>query len=352
MVYKKVLLMSSALLMAFGFSGCGQNGNSEDSIQVVTAAPEKSEDTSENSENAPSNKEKTTIKLGLLSGVNSYVASHLMDSNDTNDSYEKYEFLQSDSVSELTEKLKSGEIQAATLPADVAARLYNETNGSVMVAAVSSYCNYYVASSGIDVKGVAGLAGKTITVSKEDLMAKSMLNIILKSAKISNCTIEYADNTNAIVKGLTDGTIKLALIQEPFLSQAVASNSNITVATDLYDDWTDTTATELPTGCLVVNRDFYSTNPEVMSYFLKDFDASVNMAKSNIDETAKMMERYKMTSSAAVAKAAIPGTSISISTGKDMKETLNAFMTYMNTNDSAVIGGKLPDDKFYYIDGQ
>lgn len=78
-------------------------------------------------DNPPSNEEKVTIKLGLMSGVNSYVVTHLMDSNDTNDSYEKYEFIQGNTVSQLCEKLKSGEIDASTLPIDVATRLYNET---------------------------------------------------------------------------------------------------------------------------------------------------------------------------------------------------------------------------------
>ena len=158
MIYKRLLLVSSAFLLTLGFSGCGQNNSTNsDEIQVVTAAPsnnENSENTSEDSmDNPPSNEEKVTIKLGLMSGVNSYVVTHLMDSNDTNDSYEKYEFIQGNTVSQLCEKLKSGEIDAATLPVDVATRLYNET-GKVKIAATSSACNYYVASVGESVKGV------------------------------------------------------------------------------------------------------------------------------------------------------------------------------------------------------
>ena len=357
MIYKRLLLVSSAFLLTLGFSGCGQsNSENSDEIQVVTAAPsgnENSENTSEDSmDNPPSNEEKVTIKLGLMSGVNSYVVTHLMDSNDTNDSYEKYEFIQGNTVSQLCEKLKNGEIDASTLPIDVATRLYNET-GKVKLVATSSACNYYVASVGESVKGVTGLAGKTLTVAKDDLLAKSVIDTILKAQNVTNCTINYADSTDAIVKGLSDGSIKLALIQEPFLSQATANNPNVSLAIDLYDDWDDAAGgIELPTGCLVVNSDFFGSNPKAVSYFLKDFDASVNMSRHSIDETAQMAERYKMVSSASIAKSAIPGSSISISIGDKMKTTVSDFLNLMNKNDPAVIGNKIPDENFYYIDGK
>lgn len=123
------------------------------------------------------------------------------------------------------------------------------------MVATSSACNYYVASVGESVKGVTGLAGKTLTVAKDDLLAKSVIDTILKAQNVTNCTINYADSTDAIVKGLSDGSIKLALIQEPFLSQATANNPNVSLAIDLYDDWDDAAGgIELPTGCLVVNR--------------------------------------------------------------------------------------------------
>lgn len=356
MIYKKLLIVSSAFLLTLGFSGCGQNNSdSSDEIQVVTAAPsdnENSENTSEDSmDNPPSNEEKITIKLGLMSGINSYVVTHLMDSNDTNDSYEKYEFIQGNTVSQLCEKLKSGEINAATIPVDVATRLYNET-GKIKILATNSACNYYIASVGEDINGVAGLANKTLTVAKDDLLAKSVIDTILKSQNITNCTINYADSTDAIVTGLSNGSVKLALIQEPFLSQATVNNSNVKLAVDLYDDWDDASDIELPTGCLVVNSDFFGSNPKAVSYFLKDFDASVNMTRHNIDETSQMAERYKMVSSAAIAKSAIPGASVSIATGDEMKSIVDAFLNFMIKNDPAVIGNKIPDDKFFYIEGK
>ena len=39
MIYKRLLLVSSAFLLTLGFSGCGQNNSTNsDEIQVVTAA--------------------------------------------------------------------------------------------------------------------------------------------------------------------------------------------------------------------------------------------------------------------------------------------------------------------------
>lgn len=76
------------------------------------------------------------------------------------------------------------------------------------------------------------------------------------------------------------------------------------------------------------------------------------MSRHSIDETAQMAERYKMVSSASIAKSAIPGSSISISTGDKMKTTVSDFLNLMNKNDPAVIGNKIPDENFYYIDSK
>jgi len=93
-------------------------------------------------------------------------------------------------------------------------------------------------------------------------------------------------------------------------------------------------------------------NPKAVRYFIKDFDASVNMSRHSIDETAQMAERYKMVSSASIAKSAIPGSSISVTTGDKMKTTVSDFLNLMSKNDPAVIGNKIPDENFYYIDGK
>ena len=57
----------------------------------------------------------------------------------------KYEFIQGNTVSQLCEKLKSGEIDAATLPVDVATRLYNET-GKVKIHFGRFLCIFNVAT--------------------------------------------------------------------------------------------------------------------------------------------------------------------------------------------------------------
>lgn len=75
------------------------------------------------------------------------------------------------------------------------------------------------------------------------------------------------------------------------------------------------------------------------------------MSRHSIDETAQMAERYKMFHQHLLQNQLF-GSSISISTGDKMKTTVSDFLNLMNKNDPAVIGNKIPDENFYYIDGK
>lgn len=66
MIYKRLLLVSSAFLLTLGFSGCGQsNSENSDEIQVVTAAPSGNENSENTSEDSMDNPHLTKKKLLL-----------------------------------------------------------------------------------------------------------------------------------------------------------------------------------------------------------------------------------------------------------------------------------------------
>ncbi|MDO5388198.1 MAG: ABC transporter substrate-binding protein [Clostridia bacterium] len=298
-----------------------------------------------NDDMAPTEDEKITINVGLVKNSAAAIgAVHLFTNTENNSAYEKYTPVVFNTADELLEAFKSGEVSVASMPVDKAALCYDETACSV--AAITTGCNYYIAENGKTVRSFTDLNGKTVAVSAEDTLAQTILDII---AKYNNIELSYTviDTTANLINGLKDGTITLALTQEPYLSQV--TGDTVRSALDLYDFWNEAVDTELVTSCLVVNKNFISENPVAFQFFLKDYSASSPMAKRNTEETAESAGKFALVDDVTSSKSAIPGCGITFKTGSDMKSMLTSFYNVISENAGSISGVKAPDDDFYFV---
>lgn len=345
---KKLLAISLAALSIF-CAACNKTTESQDNSTenntsgnvVVDNAilPEVNDDM------APTDEEKINIDIGLVKNSASALgAANLFVNSDDNSAYEKYTPVVYNTSEELLNAFNSGEVNVAVLPTDKAAKCYDSTG--CYVTAVTTGCNYYIAENGKTVNDIPDLNGKTVTVSAEDTMAQSILNVI---AKYNNITINYAviDTNAQLISGLKDGSIGLALTQEPYLSQA--TGENVRSALDLYDYWNDAADTELVTSCLVVNKNFVSENSIAFQFFMKDYSASAPMAKRTAAETAQSAGEFALVDDVDSSKAAIPGCGITFKTNEEMKTMLQSFYNIISGENTDILGGRVPDDDFYFV---
>ena len=104
-------------------------------------------------------------------------------------------------------------------------------------------------------------------------------------------------------------------------------------------------------GCMRKDNkpDTSSMNSGVGSAKLKDgeYKASADYVNSNVDEAATLIEKHGIFA-AAVAKKALPDCSIVCLTGADMKTAMVPYLTMIFEQNAAAVGGKMPDDTFYY----
>ena len=349
MFFNRKLLTASAAVLSILCVACNNTStNNETATQptgggdaVVNNAilPEVNEDM------APSDEEKIEIKIGLVKNSASALgAVHLFTNSADNSAYEKYTPAVYDTTADLETAFESGEVSVAVLPTDIAANCYNNTGCAV--TAITTNCNYYIAENGTSINDIPDLNGKTIAVSSEDTLAQTVFNII---AKYNNINVNYTvvDSTEQLIAGLNDGSISLALTQEPYLSRA--AGGNVRSALDLYDYWNDAADTELVTSCLIVNKNFISENSVPFQFFMKDYSASSPMAKRNTEETSQSAGEFALTDNIAASKAALPGCGITFTTDNDMKADLQAFYNIIFAENPDILGGLLPDDDFYFI---
>lgn len=343
---KKILAVSLAVLTLICTACSSNEAEKEDNNNFSNDVAVNNVDVPEvNDDMAPSDSEKIEIKVGLVKNSASALgAVHLFTNSEDNSAYEKYTPVVYNTVDELAEAFNKGELGTAVLPPDKAAMCYLKSN--CYVAAVTGGSNYYIAENGGTINTITDLKDKTVTVSKEDSAAQSVLNVV---TKINGVSVTYNQvNTNAdLVKGIKDGSVKLALIQEPYLSQV--TSDTVRSAVDLYDFWNDAVSQELVTSCLIVNKNFVSEQAVAFGFFLKDYAAASSMAKRNTEETAKSANKFALADDVDACKAAVPGCGVTFKTGTEMKDMLSAYYNQIASNDVQIIGGQVPDEDFYLV---
>lgn len=293
--------------------------------------------------------EKAEIKIGATMGAGSVSIAHLAANGDDGSAYEKYSAKIYPSANELMGEFAKGEVDAAILSPDKAAKLCNEYGYKCKVVAVSGTCNYYLMENGgTPYSDITELDGRQITVNEADKMAEPLLDKIAEYNNIS-FTYSYKENNDKLTAGLEDGSVELALLQEPYCSEAELKNPNVSVVLDLYDYWDEAADCPFVTSCLVVSDKYIEGFPNVLDLFIRDYVASVSITKHNTRETADLVERYGLFGSKEAVEKALPGCGIGIQTGADMKEELQKLYALLYDLSIDSVGRKIPDDDFYYV---
>ena len=337
---KKRMKKLSAILMACAMAvsmltGCGSSNESQDNTKET---------------------EPVEVNVTALKGPTAMGMVSLMDDVDNGkvDS-ENYKFTIAASIDEVTPAISQGETDIAAVPANVASVLYNKLEGGVQVLAVNTLGVLYIVENGDTVQSAADLKGKTIYASGKGATPEYALNYILQQNGLdpaADVIIEWKSEHSECVAALAQDPSGIAMLPQPFVTTAQMKNPDLRVALDLTEEWdkVQEDAQEpgaLLTGVVVVRTEFAKENPEAVSDFLERYKASVDFVNENVDEAAQLVGQYDIVT-AEVAQTAIPECNIVCITGDEMQEKLSGYLSVLNDQNPEAVGGKLPDDDFYY----
>jgi NitT/TauT family transport system substrate-binding protein len=101
-------------------------------------------------------------------------------------------------------------------------------------------------------------------------------------------------------------------------------------------------------GTIVFRKSFIDKRSKDLDNFLDKYRDSVDFVNSNKTEAGKLMEKYSIIPKAKVAEMAIPGSNIVFINAKDGKQVLQKFYKVLYDSDPKSVGGKMPDENFYY----
>ncbi len=254
---------------------------------------------------------------------------------------------------EVTPLLVQGELDAAAIPANLAATLYRKTDGGIQVAAVNTLGVLYVVQKGDEVSGVKDLRGKTIYTTGKGTTPEYILRYVLTENGIdpdSDVTIEYLSEAAEVGARIVaaEGDI-VAMIPQPYVTAVMAQDEKVSVALDMTEEWGKISDEELITGVLVVRKDFVRENKEAFDEFLRDYKASCEYAVSDVNRTASLVVKYGILAREPVAKKALPRCNIAYMGGRDMKRAVDNYLNVLFERDPESVGGAMPGEDFYYM---
>lgn len=290
----------------------------------------------------------TPITIGSLKGPTAMGMVKMMADHEVlEESY--YDFVISSAIDEITPKLISGQLDLASVPANMAAVLYNNTEGEIQVVAVNTLGVLYIVENGESVTSIQDLEGKTIYASGKGGTPEYALNYILEqNGLLDTVTIEWKSEHAECVAAIATTEGAIAMLPEPFVTTARMANEDIQVVLDLTQEWNDLGVdSELLTGVLVGRREFLEANETAMSQFLAFYESSTLYANEHVEEAAALIGQYEIVTEA-VALQALPKCNITFIASNEMKAVFSGYLEVLFDQNPASVGGTLPRDDFYY----
>ena len=356
---KRLLSMVMAAAMALSLVACGGTAasGSTASSQAASSAPASSQAESVPASSAASASEDTAasgdaMRIAGLQGPTTMGMVKLMKDQESMES-PLYDVTMYGAADEIVPLLTKGQLDAAAIPANLAATLYQKTEGKIQVAAVNTLGVLYVVTTGDDVTSVADLAGKTIYSTGKGTTPEYVLNYILTENGIDpakDVTIEYKSEATEVLSTLQSaGEGAVAVLPQPYVTAAQAQVEGLNVALDLTEEWNKIDPdSQLITGVLAVRSDYAEQHPEELEVFLADYRSSIEWVTANTADAAQLVAEYGIVAKAPLAEKALPACNITYMDGADMKQALSGYLDVLYQQDAASVGGALPGDDFYY----
>ncbi len=286
------------------------------------------------------------MKIGGLKGPTTMGLVQIAENS------EKYEFKMAAAADEITPLLLKGELDAAAIPANLAAALYAKSEGALKVIAVDTLGVLYIAEKGgNDIQKISDLKGKTIYATGKGTTPEYCLKYLVSRAGVDpekEVKIVWKSEPSEVVAELAANDKGIAMLPQPFATVAATQLENFRIAIDMNKEWDALeNGSRMVTAVIVARKDFIEKNPRKTEEFLKDFEKSVDFVNNNTDEASQLIEKYGIVK-AAIAKKALPFCNIVSLTGAEMKTALSGYLQILFEQNPASVGGKMPADDFYY----
>ena len=320
---KKFVSLLLAFSLALCLAACG--GSASSAVSGSAASSEAASSEAASSEAAQELSTTDALRIAGLKGPTTMGLVNLLSMEADGTAAMDYDLQLYGAADEIVPLLMKGELDMAAIPANLAATLYQKTNGGIQAVAVNTLGVLYVVEQGDTVQSMADLKGRTILSTGKGTTPEYVLRYLLNANGIDpdkDVTIEYYSEATEVTAQMATTEDAIAVLPQP--------------------------DTQLITGVTVVRKEYAEEHPDVVAAFLTDYARSVEAANTDLDGTAALCEEQGVVAKAAIAKKALPNCNIVCLTGDELKADASAYLQVLFDADPAAVGGALPGDDFYW----
>ena len=164
--------------------------------------------------------------------------------------------------------------------------------------------------------------------------------------------LEYKSEATEVAALLAEQPDAIGLLPQPFVTVACMQNDKLQVVLDMNEEWTrlqGEDGSRMVTGVTVVRNEFLEKYPNAVKNFLQEHKESAEAINADVKKGAELVVNAGIIAKAPVAEKAIPKCNITFIAGEEMKQALSGYLKVLFEQNPAAVGGKLPEDGFYYV---
>jgi len=324
---RKYLLIMLSLLLVLLVAGC--SGQGDQTKSGTTPPPEK-------------------IVVQAPIGPPTAPLLSLAENNPLPDT--KVELIIYKTVEEATTRVAKGEADFTVLPINVAAKLYNK-DLPISLANASTWGILYLVSLDSEIKEWSDLAGKDLYVgakgSSPDVLTQYLLS--KNGVNLDQVNLTYLDSPE-IAQMMINGLAKYAVLPEPMVTQVLLNNKQARVVRDFYSDWQAATGSaKLPQAGMIVRNDFAKAYPQIVREFQQAYAKQLEATVADPASVAPLVEK-SLNIKTPVFVQSMSRTRLQFVPASSAKEDVNTYLKTLLDISPDLVGGKLPDEKFFLAD--
>jgi NitT/TauT family transport system substrate-binding protein len=249
-----------------------------------------------------------------------------------------------------------GQGDFVTMPSNNSAIFYNK-GVELQLLDISVWNITYLITSDPNAAGFADIKGQSLVVPFEGSVPDLMFQYITKAEGLDpqkDFELRYAADPTQAAQLLLSGQVDNAVLSEALatavLLQTKTAEKPLHRALAFDDAWTEASGgTESPIAGTVATASVLD-KPDVIAAFQREYKAAVQWMLDNPEEAGQLVETQlpQLGLKAAVMTASLQNITWRYTTAVDARVSLEAFYQALSELSPQVIGGKLPDDGFYF----
>ncbi len=283
----------------------------------------------------------------------------MMDIGALNDIAHKMEFKLWKNPDQMRALALKGDVDFIATPTNVAANLYNK-GADIRLLNVSIWGVLWMVSRDDSLKTIADFKGKEIAMPFREDMPDIVFSKLAEASGLDpkkDFKLRYVANPLDAMQLLVMRRVDHALLAEPAVSMALRKTKSFPMkviapdlyrSTDLQQEWGKLLKrkTQIPqAGMAVINKDLPK---HVIQRFTEEYKKATQWCLDNPDEAGKIVaEKIDLLTPEAVSDS-IKVSQFKDVSAKEARKELEYFFSVLHSKTPALIGGKLPDDNFYY----